>query len=159
MPEALSRRKLFTAASGVVAAAAFVSAAPGARAGVMATTQNEKVLQTWFDLWGNVREWAPFDAMLTDDFVFSSPNDQDHISKADFKAQCWDTQNSLTKGFDFDALATNGDWVFVKYTGHTVAGKDFTNVELHRVRGDKIASIECYFGGKMNFPSSVDAKG
>ena len=148
----LSRRKLFTAGSGLalgVAMAAETQAAPG---------DNEKVLRAWFKLWAESRVWAPFDAILTDDFTFSSPNDQDHISKAEFKRQCWDTQINLTGKFDLELMASKGDQVFVKYLGRTIGGKTFRNVELHKVRNGQIASIECYFGGKMTFPSAVESR-
>jgi hypothetical protein len=51
-----------------------------------------------------------------------------------------------------------GDEVFVKYLGHTVSGKTFRNVELLRVQNGRIASIECYFGGNMTFPSAVESQ-
>jgi hypothetical protein len=151
MPIAVSRRNLFKAGGGVLLGASLVSQAQAA------PPNNEAVLRTWFKLWAESRDWAPFDAILTDDFTFTSPNDQDHISKAAFKQQCWDTQINLTKSLDIELMIANRGDVFVKYLGHTVSGKTFRNVELHKVRNGKIASIECYFGGKMTFPSAVES--
>jgi hypothetical protein len=152
-----SRRKLFEAGGGALAGAALIAAAQGAHAGADQTAKNEMVLRTWYGLWGKSTEWAPFDAILADDFTFTSPNNDDHISKTEFKKRCWDTQNSHTKGFDLELMMSKGDEVFVQYLGHTTGGNTFPNVELHRLRGGRIVSTRCYFGAQMSFPSAVDS--
>jgi len=158
MPVALSRRKLFEAAGAALVGAALVSRTSDAPASARETSKNETVVRTWYKLWGGSRDWSPFDAILADDFTFSSTNGEDHISKAEFKRQCWDPNINVTKGIDLELVMTKGDEVFVKYLGHTTGGKTFRNVELHRVRSGRIASIECYFGGKATFPSAVESR-
>ncbi len=159
MSKALSRRRLLGAGSGALAAAPLILGAQGARAAAGEASKNEKVIRAWYRLWAvEHTDWAPFDAILADDFTFTSPNHDDHISKAAFKARCWDTQIALTKGFDLLAVMAQGDRVFVQYLGHTMAGNTFGNVELHRLRNGRITSTECYFGGQSTFPSAVDSK-
>ncbi|HUB08173.1 MAG TPA: nuclear transport factor 2 family protein [Myxococcales bacterium] len=156
MSKARSSRGSFAVAA--LAAAALVLGTSTARADVSEAAKNEMVARQWYALWAQRRDWAPFDAMLSDDFAFSSTNGEDHISKAEFKRQCWAPNVNLTKGFDLELVMAKGNEVFVKYLGHTVNGKTFRNVELLRMRHGKIASIECYFGGKMTFPSGVESQ-
>ncbi len=115
-------------------------------------------VRAWYRLWGESRDWAPFDAILADDFAFSSTNGEDHISKAEFKPRCWGTNINLIKGFDLELMMAQGDQVFVKYLGHTTSGKTFRNVELHRLRNGRITSIECYFGGKATYAAAVESQ-
>lgn len=145
---AIHRRMMF-------AAGALAVLAPGAASAAMT---NEAVARRWYKLWVESRDWAQFDAMLTDDFTFTAASGEDHISKAKFKTECWDNQNGHMKGFDLVKTASTGDDIFVKYVGLTVGGNKFRNVELLKIRDGKIASIECYFGATGSYPTAVDAK-
>jgi ketosteroid isomerase-like protein len=158
MSKALSRRRLLKAGGAALAGTALASEPSAAHAGAGDTSKNEGLVRKWYALWVESREWAPFDALLAEDFAFSSTNGEDHISKADFKKECWAPNINLTKAFDLELMMAKGDQVFVKYLGHTTGGKTFRNVELLRVQNGKIASIECFFGGKMTFPAAVDSQ-
>ena len=46
---------------------------------------------------GRIRTWRTFNALLAEDFTFSSAAGDDHISKSTFKTQCWDTQINFMK--------------------------------------------------------------
>jgi hypothetical protein len=119
---------------------------------------NEAVIRAWYELWlRKDKDWGPFDAALADDFTFSSPVD-DRISKAAFKKNCWETQIGFTKGFDLELVAVKNDAALVKYLCHTTNGKSFRNVEFLRVRNQRIETIECYFGGKLTYPSAVSSR-
>ena len=119
---------------------------------------NEAVIRKWYGLWlRKDKDWGPFDAALADDFTFSSPVD-DHISKAAFKKNCWDTQIGFIKGFDLELVTVKNDEALAKYLCHTMNGKSFRNVEFLRVRNQRIETIECYFGGKLTYPSAVSAQ-
>ena len=156
MSNAFSRRNLVRAGSAALASAALVLAAPGVRADVSQASKNEEAVRTLYRLWAENRDWAPFDAILADDFTFSSTNGEDHISKAAFKERCWETNVRLITGFDLELVMAEGDHVFVKYLGHTTSGKTFRNVELHQLRDGRITSIECYFGAAHSFALGVD---
>ncbi len=151
-----SRRNLLKAAS-VAAAGVAVSpvAAHAAWSGAGAT--NETVIRKWYAGWEK-RDWAPLDAMLADDFTFSSANNDDHISKSVFKTRCWEPNIDFIERFDLEQVTGNGDACFVKYLCHTKNGKSFRNVEFLRLKNKKIESIECYFGEMSSFPSAVSAK-
>jgi hypothetical protein len=155
MSIALSRRKLFAAGGGALAGAALVAGARDAYAAV----GPEVVSRKWYALWtAGSRDWAPFDALLADDFTFTATSGEDHINKAEFKHECWENQIGHIKGFDLTLVAANGDDVFVKYLCHTVGGQSFRNIELHRARGAKLVSVECYFGTNIGYPTAADSK-
>ena len=117
---------------------------------------NEKLIRKWYGLWDTEKKnWAPYDEILAEDFTFTSPTPDDHISKADFKKNCWETQVNFIKDFDLEIVAVKGDEVLAKYLCHTQNGKSFRNMEYFRIREQKIAALECYFGGHMTYPSSV----
>jgi ketosteroid isomerase-like protein len=101
------------------------------------------------------------DAILADDFTFTSAAGDDHISKATFKTQCWDNQKGLAGNFELEQVFGSGNEALVKYLCTTRKGKTFRNVEYLRFKDadGKIAAIECYFGEMGSFPSSVDKKG
>lgn len=100
-------------------------------------------------------DWAPFSALLTDNFTFSSAAGDDHISKSDFKTNCWDTQINFIGQFDLELLIARGDEALAKYLCRTKNGKSFQNVEYFQLKDGKIETLECYFGGKDTFPSAV----
>ena len=138
------------AGAAVLAESQTASAAVGGR--------NEMVVRAWYRTWVESKDWNEADALTTDDFNFTSPNNDDHISKAVFKKRCWDTQIGFIKAFEPELVLAHGDDVLVKYTCHTMNGKSFQNVEWFRLRDHKIASLQCFFGGNMTFPSSVSAQ-
>ncbi|HEY1690551.1 MAG TPA: nuclear transport factor 2 family protein [Polyangiaceae bacterium] len=154
----MSRRYLLAAGAGSLALACggavplpvpvpSAAAAPG-------MTRQEEIVRRWYAGWQQP-DWGPLDALLTDDFAFSSAAGDDHISKSRFKKQCWETQIAFIGQFELESVLTKGDEAFVKYLCHTKNGKSLRNVEHLTLRGDKIASIECYFGAESSFPSAV----
>ena len=152
----VSRRKLLEAGSFAVAGAAVSPvAAHAAWSGPGAA--NETVIRKWYAGWEK-RDWAPLDAMLADDFTFSSANNDDHISKNVFKTRCWEPNIDFINRFDLEQVIGNGDECFVKYLCHTKNGKSFRNVEFFRFKNKKIESIECYFGEMSSFPSAASSK-
>ena len=118
------------------------------------SSMNVGIVRKYFKSW-ETKDWAPFEAILTDDFTFTSANDDDHISKAMFKTQCWDTQIDFIDRFDIEVVMAQGNAAFVKYLCRTKNGKAFRNVEYHTLRGGRISAIECYFGAKSTFASAV----
>ena len=59
------------------------------------------------------------DALLADNFTFTSAAPDDHISKSTFKTQCWDTQSALIEAFDLQRVFGNGDEAFVEHVCRT----------------------------------------
>jgi hypothetical protein len=149
---------MFKAGACALAGTALMTDAASADVSVSEAAANEVLIRKWYALWlRKDKDWGPFDVMLADDFTFSSPVD-DHISKAAFKTNCWETQIGFLKAFDLELVAVKNDEALVKYLGHTMNGKSFRNVEFLRVRNQRIETIECYFGGKLTYPSAVSSQ-
>jgi ketosteroid isomerase-like protein len=161
MSAGMSRRSLVNLGAGVFGGAALAPEIAGAQTSHApvqrsVASRNEALVRRYYKLW-EIKDWAPFDAMLADDFTFSSPQD-DRISKAVFKKKCFESQVGFIKSFDLETVMAKGDQVIVEYLLHTQNGKELRNVELHRLHRGKIESIDCYFGGPASFPSAVSAK-
>lgn len=154
---AISRRMAFGTGAGVLAAAAGASAIGSAQADTGVSPQVEAIIRKHYNAWVE-KDWKTEDSLLADDFTFSSAAPDDHISKAAFKKQCWDTQASHIKGFDLVRLYGSGDEAFVLYNCLTMDDKTFQNVEYLKLRDGKIASIYCYFGAPSNYPTEVSAR-
>ena len=150
----LSRRTLF--ATGACALAGAMALPEPERASALRgqNSGNEEIVRKWYAAWEN-KDLDTFNALLADDFTFTSAAGDDHISKGRFKSQCWDTQVDFIEHFDLERVSTSVDDAFVKYLCHTKNGKSFRNVEYFRLRDGKIEDLECYFGGKDAFPSAV----
>ncbi len=152
----LSRRNLLaTGACGLVGAlgvpALATASSPGAH-----NAANLELVQNWYAAWEK-KDWAPVDRLLADDFTFSSPNGDDHISKSVFKTRCWESQIDFIERFDLEQVSTGAHDAFVKYLCHTKNGKSFRNVEYLRIKNGQLESIECYFGAQSSFPSAVSS--
>ena len=115
-----------------------------------------ETVRRWYRIWETTKDWHQADAMLADDFTFTSAAGDDHISKAAFKKNCWDTQVHLISRFDLLDVFTDRDAAFVMYNGVTNKEKIFRNVEFLRFKDGRITSIECYFGAPSSYPSAVN---
>jgi ketosteroid isomerase-like protein len=152
MTMAMSRRYLLAAGAGALAGGSGVA---GAR-WIGRDTNHQDLLRRWYALWEKT-DWAPVDAMLTDDFTFSSAAGDDHISKSTFRKQCWESQLGFIERSELEQVFGSGNEALVKYLCRTKNGKSFRNVEYFRFRDEKIAALECYFGEQNSFPSAVSA--
>jgi len=83
---------------------------------------------------------------LTEDFRFTSPFD-DGIDKVTYFAKCWRDTGWIAKQ-ELERIFVDGDAAFVTY--HCVAkdGKSFRNTEFFVFTGDKVRSIDVYFGAE-----------
>jgi ketosteroid isomerase-like protein len=153
----VSRRTVLKAGPCALAGAAGVAQVASAQAQPVLSRKSDEIIRRWYAAWEK-KEWRPVDAMLAEDFTFSSAAGDDHISKSAFKTQCWESQKDFIKRFDLQRVFGSGNEAFVLYICHTTNGKTFRNVEYLRLRDDKLASIECYFGAQSSFPSAVSAR-
>jgi ketosteroid isomerase-like protein len=149
----VSRRKALEAGACALAGAVAFSVTASAQAGTGLSATNEEIIRKWYKAWEKKDE-GQFEALMTDNFTFTSAAGDDHISKSAFKTQCWDTQAKLIDRSDLERVLGSGNEAFVKYLCHTKNGKSFRNVEYLRVRDGKIEAIECYFGG-AGYPSAA----
>jgi ketosteroid isomerase-like protein len=116
--------------------------------------KSAEIVRRWYAAWEQ-KQWRPVDILLADDFTFSSAAGDDHLSKSAFKKQCWETQKDFIARFDLQRVFGSGNEAMVMYLCHTTNGRTFRNVEYLRLRDDKVAAIECYFGAQSSFPSAV----
>ena len=149
----VSRRKAFRVGACALAGAAGLVVTASTRAETDSSTATEEIARKWYRAWVDKDE-AQFEALMADNFTFSSPAGDDHLSRSNFKTQCWDTQAKLIAQSDLERVMTNGNEAFVKYLCHTTNGKSFRNVEYLRVRDGKLETLECYFGG-AGYPSAA----
>lgn len=150
----LSRRKALRSGAFALAGAAGLLVTAGVRAGAEPGTTNEDIVRRWYRTWES-KDQGQFEALMADNFTFTSAAGDDHISKSAFKTQCWDTQINFIDRFDLEGVFGSGNEALVKYLCHTKNGKSFRNVEYFRFSDGKVETIECYFGGKSTFPSAV----
>jgi hypothetical protein len=156
---AMSRRNMFKAGAFALAGTALLPEAANADVSDSEASVNEAVIRKWYKAWETKdKDWGPFDAILADDFTFSSPDGNDHISKAAFKKNCWDNQIAFIKKSDLELVLVKGDEALVKYLCHTMNGKSFRNVEYLQLRNQRIEEIVCFFGGNMTYPSAVSSQ-
>ena len=150
----LSRRAVLEAGPYALAAAAGIPQIASAHPETGLSPKNDETIRRWYAAWEK-KDWRPVDSLLADNFTFTSAAGDDHISKSAFKAQCWETQIDFIDRFDLQRVFGSGNEAFVMYVCRTKNGKTFRNVEYLRLRDDKVEAIECYFGAKSSYPSSV----
>ncbi len=151
---AMSRRTLLEAGACALAAATAIPEMAGAHAATGLSPQNEETIRKYYAAW-ETKDWSPFDILLADNFTFTSPNNDDHISKSAFKARCWESQVNFIVNFDLQRVIGNGNDAFVMYVCRVKNGKTFRNVEYLRVKDGKVEALECYFGAQSSFASAV----
>ena len=150
---AVSRRNLLARGGCALAGAAGLLLAASERVGAESSPATEEIIRKWYKAWVEKDE-DQFEALMTDNFTFTSAAGDDHISKSTFKTQCWDTQAKLIERSDLERVITSGNEGFVKYLCHTTNGKSFRNVEYLLVKDRKVEALECYFGG-AGYPSAA----
>jgi ketosteroid isomerase-like protein len=149
----VTRRKALEAGACALAGAAGLLVTTSARAQEESSTAPEEIVRKWYKAWVEKDE-KQFEALMTDNFTFSSAAGDDHISRSTFKTQCWDTQAKLIERSDLERVISSGNEAFVKYLCHTTNGKSFRNVEYLRLKDGKVETLECYFGG-AGYPSAA----
>ncbi len=150
----VSRRAVLKAGPYALAAAAGMPPTADARAASGLSPQNDETIRKWYAAWGK-KDWAPLDALLAEDFTFTSAAGDDHISKSAFKTRCWQSQIDFIDRFELQHVIGSGSEAFVMYTCRTKNEKVFRNVEYLRLKDGKLVAIECYFGEQSSFPSAV----
>ena len=84
------------------------------------------------------------EALLAEDFTFSSPYDLG-LDRAGYFERCWPNSGTLSS-FDFERLIEAGDEVVVTYESTKTDGRRLRNTEVLTFSGEKISRAEVYFG-------------
>ena len=99
------------------------------------------------------KDKAVLDGLLTDDFTFTSPNDDNHIDLKKYFEKCWLEARKIDR-VDVDKVIANGDEAFVRYRCVTTSGRSFRNAEYFKFENGKIKEIEVFFGTGQGFASN-----
>ena len=90
------------------------------------------------------KDRAALEALLADDFHFTSPLDN-RLDRETYFRRCWPNSTTID-GFDFVYLVTDADRVLVTYEGRNTDGHRFRNTEILTIRDQRIVDVEVYFG-------------
>jgi ketosteroid isomerase-like protein len=85
--------------------------------------------------------------LLSDDFTFYSPADVG-IDRTRYFERCWPNTQQL-RAFEFTRLIESGDEVVVTYEATRTDGTQFRNTEIFTFEGEKIQTVEVYFGWNL----------
>jgi ketosteroid isomerase-like protein len=111
----------------------------------------EETVRNYYSAWEK-KEWNLMDGLLADGFTFISPNDDDRLNRREFLTKCWPEADWIER-FDLESVAARDSEAFVRYLCHTRNGRSFRNIEHFQFSEGKIASVECFFGGRQGYPS------
>ena len=81
---------------------------------------------------------------LADDFRFTSPYD-DALDKATYFERCWKNSGWIER-HELEKIVVQGDEAFVAYKCVAKDSKSSRNTEFFVFAGDKVRSIDVYFG-------------
>jgi hypothetical protein len=112
----------------------------------MTTETRTDLVRRCFDAYES-GDRAAIEALLADDFTFSSPADVG-IDRTRYFERCWPNSGNLA-AYAFRRLAPVGDELLVTYEAQRIDGSRFCNTEIFGFTDDQIASVEVYFGWNL----------
>ena len=123
--------------------------------GLAQSQSAEKLIKTYFTGYEK-KDWNMVAAQLADDFTFTSPNGDDHLTLAQYKERCWGT-SKFFKTIEFPKIVVDGSTAFAMYNITTTDNKVVHNVEYYTFSNGKIKSIECFFGAGLGYPGNSNS--
>jgi ketosteroid isomerase-like protein len=87
---------------------------------------------------------ARIEELFSEEFTFSSPYDVG-LDRAGYFERCW-PGSGRGQAFEFKRLVAVGDEVLVTYESEKPDGSRFRNTEILGFDGERIRSVEVYFG-------------
>lgn len=126
--------------------------APDASAGTTATNDAVVIARAAYAAYVS-KDRAAIEALIADDFHFSSPLDN-RLDRDTYFARCWPNSNT-TEGFEFIHLVRHDAQVFITYEALGADGHHFRNTEIVTVRGSQIVEVEVYFGWDLPHKAAV----
>jgi ketosteroid isomerase-like protein len=109
----------------------------------MAHASKSDLVRRCFDAY-KVKDRSILEALFADSFRFTSPYD-DRIDKATYFERCWPNSLLINENV-LERIVESGNTAFVTYLCRTRDGKEFRNTEFFTFEGDRIASVDVYFG-------------
>ena len=110
----------------------------------------------YYQAWADA-DRAAVEAYVDDPFSFTSPFD-DHIDRDEYFRRCWPNAG-MQESFDVQLVLPDGkDGALVLYEARMKNGKTIRNTEYMRFAGDRLRSVEVYFGlGPGQAPTNPDS--
>lgn len=109
----------------------------------MQDTKLTNVVRAYFGAY-ETEDREAAEQLLADGFTFTSPND-DGIDKATYFERCWPNRDA-SRDQKIENIVVDGQNAFVTYLCATEGGKSFRNTEFLTFSGERIASVNVYFG-------------
>jgi hypothetical protein len=110
----------------------------------MTAEQMKKVIPGYYEAWAK-QDRAAVEAFVGEPFSFTSPYD-DHIDRAEFFRRCWPNAG-IQERLDIQLVLPDGnDGALVLYEARLKNGKTIRNTEYMRFVGERLRSVEVYFG-------------
>ena len=91
-----------------------------------------------------VKDRSLIEPLLSEDFTFSSPLD-DNIGRQAYFERCWPNSENH-RAFRIERCFSEGNEAFVTYTCERTDGAKFRNTEFFKTDGFRIRHVEVYFG-------------
>lgn len=118
-------------------------------------SQKQRAVKAYYACYEN-KDWNTLAGLLAEDFTFSSPAGDNHISLATYHAKCWPT-SQMTKKVALLNMMEKGNQLFLLVEITSTEGKVARNVDLFTFDGGgKIKSHECFFGPGIGYPHSTN---
>lgn len=112
----------------------------------------EKLIKNFFTGYEK-KDWNLSASQLSEDFTFTSPNGDDHLSIRQYKEKCWGTAQFFKK-IEFIKIVAKHNIAFAMYNITTTDNKVVHNVEYYTFSNGKIKSIETFFGTGLGYPGN-----
>jgi len=116
-------------------------------------TEKEKVVRAYYTGF-ETHNWNLVASQLADGFTFTTPIN-DHISVKEFKDECWGT-NRFTKKVHFIKWAQSRNDLVLLGGINTTDNKLVRNVDIYTFSGERIKSIEVFFGRGSKYPGNTE---
>ena len=114
---------------------------------------NENVVKAYYSGFEK-HDWNSVASQLAEGFTFTSPNNDDHISIAQFKDKCWDT-NKFVEKVNYIKMSESGNELFLLVEIFTTDSKVVRNVDVFSfTNSGQIKSIEVFFGAGSKYPGN-----
>ena len=107
----------------------------------------EEIVRANFDAYLS-HDRAACEALLADEFVFTSPQD-DRIDRQAFFERCFPTADRVSRQDLIHVVRAGDRDVFVLYEYDLVSGGTFRNAEVISVVGERIVEVQVFFGGQV----------
>lgn len=107
------------------------------------TAATVAVVRSLFDAFICGRREAA-DALIADDFTFTSPYD-DCIGRDAYFEKCWPNRSRFAD-FEIECVAAGPQAAFVTYRASLKSGDTFRNTEYLTVRDGQVKSVDVFFG-------------